>query len=147
MKRKTVALKDLIDKIDWLMIEPGRGSLRLGDNEVSVSFSKSTRTQSELVDRVKIRFGREVIKKLKWNPGDKLCIYNDPDSLLTFMIAKSDSGRGYTIVQETNSPATHVVFKWKDSFRLSLMNKTVPFEIHKGYLLFKATESADDFDE
>jgi len=142
-KKQPKSLKDLIDKIDWMMIEPGRGSTRLPDDSVTIGFCQSKKNDPT-INEVRVRFGKEVLEKLNWKSGDKVCVFNDPDDLLTFMLVKSDSGVGYTVAQETGSPSSRVHFRWRHKLPLTKKPPTsVEYEIHKKHIVFRAGSKAN----
>lgn len=136
--KKTRSLKDLIDSINWEAISPTRGgsASRLGEDQISVAFVPSKKG-SNLIDKVKIRFGSNVLMKLKWQPGDKVIPFNDPDDLMTFLICKTD-GHGWKISQEPSSHISGISFKWDREIPLEYRKGApVVWEHNKGKIIFR----------
>ena len=138
MKQKKPSLQSIVDKTDWLMVEPNRLDWGLGENEVAVAFiSSKPNLEPVKIDRVKIRIGSEVLLKLKWETGDNISVFHDPDHLLTFKLAKTVSGRGYKLSKESGtSIVNQIVFKWAHKIPLEKRkSRAVNYEIYKNNLI------------
>ncbi len=142
VKQKTM-LKDLIDKIDWLMITPGRTQNKLLENNLMVSFNAPV--GSTITDSIRIRFGKALPEQLGWKEGDKIAVFHDPDDVLSFLLCKTENGSGYTLYQENNSPAMRIQFKWKNKLVLQKRPQMEPeFEIHKKKIVFRIGSSYNE---
>jgi hypothetical protein len=121
---KQFSLQALMNKIDWLSIEPMSGRSMSGLNDIAVQFKKDKK-DSEIVDRVIIKIGAEVAKQLGWTKGDRLFIYNDPDDLMLFRILKSNSNTGWKLQPVANTPHFQLSFKWTASLPLTEMKPSI----------------------
>lgn len=142
VKKNKFNLKELIENIDWQLINIATTKAFIRSNEVGAGFRKKNK-KSEQPDEVIFRIGIDLFEKLKWQFSDKIAVFNNPDDIMTFMLAKSDSGVGYTLQRETNNPSNgRIVFRWYHSIPLN-EKKVVPieYEISKGRLIFRANDS------
>jgi hypothetical protein len=140
---KKLSLKDLLHKIDWVQIESVRATWKLNDDAVAIGFFKS---KKELLsaNEVRIRLGINVLKKLKWKAGDKIVVYHHPDDLMSFMVVKTENGKGFTLSRETGTTTTHrVQFRWDRPIPIQEMKaKEVDFLIHKDQcIVFRVDEN------
>lgn len=136
-----MSLKDLIKTVDWVAITTLASRWRMPDDAMSISFVKNKK--SGVVDMIRIRFGYKVIEKVKWKAGDKISVMYDPDDLFTFLLAKTESGLGKTLGQESSNPVCTLAFKWPHSVVLlkEMNRKIVPFQAHDRYLSFRASNN------
>lgn len=139
---KKAALKKSKAKLnldDWLILLPSYGS-QSNNDEVSVAFCKTHKDRPE-VNRVRVKFGRNITETLKWKIGDKLCFYVNPDDKMHFLIVKSDSQTGYALTG-SDKGALYLNIKWDvhlTKFTLSeIRSFLVDYEIHEKYLSFRA---------
>ena len=151
MKQKKASLQSMVEKIDWLMIEPLHRSWGLGTKEVAVSFHPGNlKEEPNKINKVKIRLGQEVISELKWDTGDKICIFQDPDHLFTFKLAKTVTGTGYRLSRENSDSFVHVIgFTWTHKVPLERMkSKIVNYHIYKNNLIiFKIGSEEEEIEE
>jgi hypothetical protein len=148
--KKKAQLQSMIDKIDWLMIEPSRISWGLGSEEVAVSFYSAHPVEKpDVINKVKIRIGRNILSKLKWEVSDKISVFQDPDHLLTFKLAKTISGSGYTLTKEGTKSFVYVLnFTWGHKIPLERMKNTkVNYHIHKNSLIIFKIGAEEEIDE
>jgi len=146
MKKSKVTLQQLVEKIDWMMIAPKYRSATLDPESVAVGFYAQDGKHPENINRVRIRFGSEVLKKLKWETGDKICVFQDPDHLLTFKLVKTEAGSGYKLSQESKCLSHAIQFTWNHK-ELPLEERKsadVNYHIHKNSLIiFKIGEEEE----
>ncbi len=122
MARPSFSLRDLEKQIDWLCISNrpfnlGNVKNKIKPDEVKVAFRSG---KDEIVNRVNIRVGEDILRTLGWNTKDKICIYHHPDDLLTFRLIKSDNGSGYTLKKDTRTSCGVIDFRWKLELKLQL---------------------------
>jgi hypothetical protein len=143
-KNNKFNLQQLVEKIDWMMIAPTRAPWKLADDAVAVGFFSSKK--NETVNKVKIRIGKDVIEKMKWNTGDKICVYQDPDHLLTFKLVRTEAGKGYNLSKENPGFCHHINFTWNHK-ELVLQEKKcteVTYHIHKNNLIIFKVGSTEE---
>jgi hypothetical protein len=138
MRKKKSTLKDLIDSIDWVGIEVYRHANKLQDNEIWVYFKNESK-KTEYADKIYIRFGREVLNRLGWEPGDMIYPAFHQDDHLCYMLVKVESQSGYTLTRESKANSSRLCFKLRNN-PLQKETKTFPvnYEIHKKKLIFRA---------
>ncbi len=133
-------LHQFLEKIDWVQINNGRetNSFRLDPDKIAVGFSPSKK-DSDVIDLVNIRLGKGLCEKLGWHPKDRINVFHHPDDVLSFMLIKSQTDRGYILAKENNVNHCRIAFKWKRDFILkSRKISNVEFLIHSsGYLVFR----------
>lgn len=137
------SLKDLLYKIDWLLIESKRNwlSKSLRPDQVAVGFYKKNKKSTD-VEVVKIRIGYLVVEKMGWNTKDIIAIYHDPDDLFSFMLVKSVNGSGYKLQQEINARHWKLSFKWDREIKLKRRESSVvDHEIYKERIFFRASNA------
>lgn len=150
-KHSKASFADLVDRIDWMMISPLKASWKMRENEVALGFSATDPKKApDKINRVIIRFGNEVMQKMKWKYKDKLVVMHDPDDLMNFYIVKTENGQGFTIGRESASNNGRLQFKWSPSISLD-KRKCLPvkYNIHKGALIIlrKENENFEDDDK
>lgn len=147
MQRKKVNLSALIDKIDWLMVEPVRGIIGLPYNAIAVSFYKS-KPEKLHADKVLIRIGKDIVKELNWQNKDRIAIGHDPENILNFFMKNNGNcGSGYALTLEGSGPNYRINYTWRlqDEFKLSDMKLTrVNFEMARGCLVFNANDKFEE---
>jgi hypothetical protein len=95
----------------------------------------------DLIDRVTIRIGTEVVDLLDWTVGDKIAVMVDKDNLMNFLLAKSENGNGYKLGKDAG-PGFRLQFKWSHENKLQKRpfgivdhhihnDKLIIFEIHQ----------------
>lgn len=136
----SINLKDLMDKIDWINIKVNRiaPSTKLPKDKISVEFCGIKKDAP--INIVKIRIGNEILLDLGWKPGDKVLPLYNPDDQMTFLLVKSDQGKGFTLSGETKFSDTicRVQFKWNRDIPLERMRPTqVDFAAHRHKLIFR----------
>lgn len=142
-----LSLSDLVEKIDWVVIENGHGhGARLQPEDLAVGFYERKKN-SRVYDDVRFRVGKDLMRKLFWRPKDKIIIAHHPDDLLSLMLIKSEGDGGVTLAQENNSPHCMFHFKWKFDLLLP-SRKCAPTEykhVEKGnYLVLRLNLNKDE---
>jgi hypothetical protein len=128
-----------IEKINWVAIEAYRGiGNKLDSNCIAVAFNKSKKTL-EYADKVLVRFGAHVMKKMKWDYGIKILPMYDPDDYFSFLLVKSDNDIGYKLGKETGSDVGTMSFRWdRDIIKIKQMaSKIVEHQMEKQYIHFR----------
>ncbi len=143
--KKVSSLRDLIDKIDWLGIQAKGASSKLPDDAVSIQFTRKdakvkTKMGEENCDYVRLRFGKDVLEKLNWMPGDRVYISHDPDDQLTFLLCKVESRNGFKLCVESGTTSSRIHFAWRDSYVAikTCDAQLLEYEIYKNKLIFRA---------
>lgn len=113
MKIGKMALIKMINETKWVKFQIGRGgrNIKIAADHVSVNFG-STSKLSDIVNRVTVNIGSDIVKKLNWSKGDKIIISHHPDNLMHFNLCKSDNGLGITLSKADNMNHYRVQFKW-----------------------------------
>lgn len=146
--KKKISLGKFIESIDWMMLEPTNHRPRLGLNEISVGFF-DVKTEDDVTSatKIRIRLGQKILETLKWYPGDKIFIQNDPDDLFLFKAFKTNA-TGWTLQKETNSPNCRIHIKWphKKIILHEKRNEVVKYYIYKDQLIFHATSDMEFVD-
>ncbi|HMG15914.1 MAG TPA: hypothetical protein VK590_10740 [Saprospiraceae bacterium] len=140
---KKLNLKDIIEKVQWLNLTAKSSSSSLSDNAVSVSFSSKLGKPGAGI-YVYIKFGKEVVEKMKWKVGDKIVVMNDPDDFMSFLLVKCETGAGRVLgIDGTkNISTTHrIVFKWNRPIPISPRGqKVVEHEIYQKHIYFRVND-------
>jgi hypothetical protein len=138
LRKSKTSISSLIEKIDWLMIEPLSNRSMLGMEEVAVGFYPSKKGEDK-INQVRIRIGKKILDQLKWKHGDKIYVYNDPDDLMLFRLCNPGSKNGWTLSQETNSTSCRIHLRWPYEHSLEKKKtKAVNYEIyHNEQIIFK----------
>jgi len=135
----SIKLKDLLHKIDWVMIEKSRFGQNNNNNGVYIGFYASKKDSND-INKVKIKLGRELMERLEWEIGDRICIYHHPDDLMSFMLVKSENSNGFKLGLETNTTFSKLSFKWDRPLKLERQPyKEVEYLSPKDkYIVFRA---------
>ncbi len=138
-------LKDIIEKIDWKVLQSGKSGTTMPDDGVGVSFSKNDKkTPGNDADHIKVRFGQSVLERLNWKTGDKITVLQDPDDLLSILLVKKDSKGGRALCKESTSSVNYMCFKWNSLIRLKKSkSKIVDYDIYKQYIHFRLPNEND----
>lgn len=112
MKRGKVNLKQLIETIDWEMIETKRQKIGLPDDGLAIGFIVSPKSKDHKVDRITIRLGKGLMEKLNWNTHDRTILFYDDSGKLNFKLVKTENGSGYRLFKETNSLTHRLQIKY-----------------------------------
>lgn len=139
---KKLQLKDLLAKVEWVQIVNVRGGWRLPDDRMTIGFYKAN-AKAETANEVRIRIGKDIIKKLKWKAGDKIIPCYHPDDLFSFMIFKSETGKGYTLGAESGTSVHKFSFRWDRPIRINECKaREVEFIINKDHhLIFRMDDT------
>lgn len=136
MKKSKLNLKQLIEKIDWVAIEPQRAQWKLADDAVAIGFVPHDKKKPEEIDCVSIRIGKEVIQRCKWDTGDQIVVMYDPDDAMSFLLCKTENGRGYKLGLESASSIHRLKFKWDRGIKLNYRKcANVDYEIHNNQIV------------
>jgi hypothetical protein len=111
MKPAKPNLKKMIEEIEWITITPNRGK-KVSRDEVAVSFCISDSKKPDVIDRVLIRIGDNIIEKLKWKQKDKIVVMHDKNNLMNFLLVKTEAGTGFSLGLD-GSAGYKVQFKWQ----------------------------------
>jgi len=136
MKKIKKNLKNIIEEIEWAVIESNRGGGKLSSDAISVGFVASKKSKPDLINRVVIRLGANVVEKLKWNTGDKIVVMHDKKNLMNFLLVKTEAGRGFNLSKESLVNSHKVQFTW--SHKTSLIKRShgiVDYHIQNNQLI------------
>ncbi len=132
MKNRKTTFDELFDKIDWVLIESKR-TWALSPDAIAIGFYPKDKRHPETINEVRIRIGANLLQKIKWRFGDRICVLHDPDDLMSFYLTKSESGSGFRLQQEPSGTIGRLNFKWDRAIALEQRDcKPVKFHIHKG---------------
>ena len=147
MRNRKNSFESLFSKIDWVMIESKR-TWRLSSDHVAIGFYPKDKKKPDVINDVRIRIGVNVMEKLNWNYGDKICVLHDPDDLMSFYLTRSDTGKGFSLGKEAESGTGRIQFKWDRDIAIEQINShAVKFHIHKGGLvIFRVGNQEEDED-
>jgi hypothetical protein len=139
------SLKDLIERLEWFAIENPKVSRSMVDEDtVLVTFGEDKK-HPDKINKVFVRFGKNVLYKLEWKPRDKILPLFSPDDHMLFMMVKSDRNIGFTLAQEHKIEIYRLQFTWNRSTPLQKMPATpVEYEVYKKQLIFRVGESSED---
>lgn len=112
MKRGKLNLKQFIETIDWEMIEPQRNKAGLPNDGLAIGFMVSPKSKDNKVDRILVRFGKDLMEKLNWNTHDRVILFYDESGKLNFKLVKTENGSGYKLFRESNSLIHRVQIKY-----------------------------------
>ena len=128
--------QDDFDFSTWQMVSGGSKSRSVGANEFYVLLNTGT-SLSKRTNRVVLRFGTALAKKLNIKLGDKIGVFHHPDDLMEFAVIKHVNG--YTVQKNANSNILNITFSWHNKFNLKKTKGIlVDYTIHKlGYLVFR----------
>jgi hypothetical protein len=119
VKKSSLGLSALIDRIDWVMIESVRGGNKYGMplDSIGIGFHPKNNKKKDIIDQVRVRLGRDLVEALGWQDNDRIMVLHDPDDMLSFMFVRSDSGKGYKLHTE-NAAARYyaLTFVWDRPF-------------------------------
>jgi hypothetical protein len=136
-------LSDLINQLDWQTIKAHRVlATKLCEDEVNVQFFASKKTP-DLVNKVRIRIGQQIIKELGWNYKDRILPSFYPDDHLLFLLCKG--GNGYSVAKDAGSTSGSLIFTWTNlEIPLEPMRPTkVDFEVWEGKLVLRAAPQSN----
>jgi hypothetical protein len=126
--------KKLVQKpkaINWNIITNIRSNI-VPSHCIGVTFH-SSKKGSIIPNSVTFCIGEDLLNKMKWSEGDKICVYNDPDDIFHFMLTKSTSDNGYKIAKYQGSVTYRIKITWRNSVTLKPLKLTVfPHEIDGG---------------
>lgn len=113
--QKVQTLEQLSTNKKWIVVEVSQGKSRihLDPDEIYVKFFKMKKHLMH-PNTVKISFGENITKKMKWQKGDKLSVFIHPDDAFSVMITKSSSDKGMTL-RPTNKTTRYMAiqFSWQ----------------------------------
>lgn len=146
MMRSMGKMYDLIDRIDWLTIEPKLRGEALKPDDLAISFVAGKHTKPDEINRVKVRFGIDIIKEMGWESGDSIGVFYDPDNLMSFMFAKVDT-KGFKLYREkANLRVFNMQFKWDRNLKLEFMkSRRVKYHILKGRIAVFHVNNQDEY--
>lgn len=149
MKKGKKSFKDIFEKIDWLMIEPARRSWKLAADAVAIGFYAKYKDKPEEINEVRIRIGSDILQKIKWTYGDKICVLHDPDDLMSFYLTKTENGKGFTLGKEQDSGIGRIVFKWDRKIPIQQRDcSPVKYHIYKnGLVIFRVGSQEEETEE
>ena len=111
MKIGKMALIKMINETKWVKFHIGYGRGKILNNEVGVTFG-SSKKGTDIIDRVTVNIGEDIINKLKWSKGDKIIVMHHPDNLMHFNLCKSDNGKGLKLGKGQAMSCHRIQFKW-----------------------------------
>lgn len=142
---KNKSFKDLIDRIDWVLIEPRSGYVpKISNNEIAVGFFRRAycKLAEGKADEVRIKLGAQILQQMDWDVKDKIGIFIDPDDCFNFLLVKNE--KGFKVCRANNTSYYQISFKWDREIKLELMKPViVEYEIHAGKipkLVFRISE-------
>lgn len=129
------SLDEIIGSTKWKIIShSSREGIK--PDQIRIAFSSIESRDSNCIDQVTIRFGNNILKKMKWNIGDKVCVMNDPNYLLRFLFVKSENGRKLTL--EKSSQGGIIGFKWphtKECPLEKMRSTAIKYDCNKDYIV------------
>jgi hypothetical protein len=141
MRRKSVEqLLSMLESDKWKSFSSSEKKIqRFNANEIRVGFQRNKK-HLEYANQVKVHFGDEILKELKWELGDKIGIFFDPDDHFMFKLAKVQTVKSYTLSKQTKCSYSMVTFPWPhESIKIVIRPaEVVDFYIHKGQVLIFA---------
>lgn len=134
------SLSDLLNSDLWQKM-PKRGTFRdLQDDGFVVQIGQGDRTKEKIprINRISVRMGVGVLKKMQWKDGDKIEMLNHKDNLMHFILFKNSNGR---ILKHENGRLNifrlQIVWPYNKILQLHPMKSTEhEYEAHKEYLSF-----------
>lgn len=155
MTNRKFLLKDLIKKIDWVMLQNHTGPKKLPDDKVGVAYMQNNAKQKvhlpqykNKADHIRFKFGIKVIESLGWCAGDKIVAMSDPDDVFSFLLVRSDhQSMGRVLVKEKYSPTHSVAYRWTHPVSINRMPLTlIDFDIYEKYIHFQLPKHDDESD-
>lgn len=110
-----LTLRDLAKEVSWVAIEKATskgGKAQIEGNEIHLGFLDSKQTPG-VFNKVRLRFGKDVLKILGWKRKDKICVYHHPDNYFALRLIKSENGGGWKIKFPAGSDNGEIFFTWK----------------------------------
>lgn len=140
MPRKSIMnIPIMLDKIEWKMLEPTRNfGERMDSDEIFVRFFPNNAKDKNIVNRVMISIGKNIMDEMRWFTKDRICVLQDPDNLLRFQLVKSESGKGFSLQKQNPSCTQHTIsFAWNiKEIKLELRRSLpVDYYVYKGNIL------------
>lgn len=110
--RSKMSLRELIDQIEWTQIKPvSVGRVSEAASRVSVGFYPSKKSDPT-INEVRVRIGKDVMKELRWQNKDRICVYHHPEYVMQIKLVKSTNGNGFLLSPEGMSNASRINFRW-----------------------------------
>ncbi|SRR5258706_10716241 len=136
MKKVKCDLKKMLEEIEWITVPKTRrtSGIKFTSDQVVVDFLP-TKKNSELIDRVCIRIGSDVLRKLKWIKGDQIVVMQDKNNLMNFMLVKTESGSGFSLCGILRSDVCRIQFKWNHKKELKRFCGIVDYHIKNNQLI------------
>jgi hypothetical protein len=129
MKIGKMALIKMINETKWVKFTVGYGRNKLQPDQISVHFGASKKG-SEIIDRVTVNIGDDIVKKMGWIDGDKIIVMHHPDNLMHFNLCKSDNKEGAKLGKNGALGNPRIQFKWPYK-KLPLQRETIaPVDYH-----------------
>lgn len=117
-------LQSLIERVDWIKITSTSGHLAQDPNKIAISYSSPHKDGK--VNRIKVKIGNLVLERMKWQQKDRICVYQNPDDLMDFMLIKSENeDTGYRLASEGGGRSLVITYPWKSTVILKPMKTTV----------------------
>ncbi len=144
--KKVPSLLDLAKRKAWVVDASScrADAIQINPDDIWV---KSSSAREGIVKKIVIRMGLGVLKKLGAAIGDRISIFYHPDDLMSFMLVKSQAGKGFKASLEYRSKTVvRLQVTWKRPIVLESIPATRVDYLHireTGSIIFRIGATSD----
>lgn len=141
IKKTPPKQKEINLNVEWDAVPSNKKDRGYGKTVHILTF----KTKKELVipNKLIIKIGSDVAKKLNWKKGDSICSYTHPDNAYLLKLVKSNGGNGWTLGHNNNDSYLTLAFNWRNPQNITLegvASGEVNWQIIKEALIFNIYE-------